>query len=357
MVEEIVAEDTGETGADGTEDEASDGGPEAGADAAMNDEVVTDDEAADEGAIDEVVTVEAVTEDVPADSADDPEGEDVDQLFAKLRAESTGDGGAGSADVDAVVAEPGDDAEAPLDLRHEAGQSETDEDEPEAADPRIDPFGARDEALTPLERTLQRQLKRVLADDQNGVLDRLRTVRGKPTAERVLAELDDLTVAAGDVSSDDLMGAYRIGVEHIGGTGGDAAAVSAELGQVYERLIAEPLRAAVVGLLDVSDDVDELSEQVRAAYRTFRTEQLAEVSAHVVAAAYARGRYDAIDADTEVVWLQDPQASSPDCEDNELAGVVTKGTVFPTGSECAPAYEGCRCLVIPAALAPAPTEA
>ena len=51
--------------------------------------------------------------------------------------------------------------------------TDADADEPEAPDPRTDPFGARDQALAPIDRTLQRQLKRVLADDQNGVLDRL----------------------------------------------------------------------------------------------------------------------------------------------------------------------------------------
>ncbi len=340
-------------------------------DGAVEDAAIGDEDASTEdGAVEDASTEDAISnddavtaEDAPTEDDGDPADEDVDQLFAKLRAESIGEDPSDPSDgVEAeAVGATEDDAEALLDLRDEVTRDEDGADEvtdaPEAADPRTDPFGARDQALTTVDRTLQRQLKRVLADDQNGVLDRLRTLRGKPTAERVLTELDDLAVAARDVSADDLIEAYQIGVEHIGGSGGDAAAVSAELAGVYEGLIVEPLRAGTSALLDVSDDVDELSEQVRAAYRTFRTEQLGEVSAHLVAAAYARGRYDAIEADTEVVWLQDPEASSPDCEDNELAGVVTKGTVFPTGSECAPAYEGCRCLVIPASLAPAPTEA
>ncbi len=326
-----------------------------------SDEVATTDDVSAEDATtttDDLSTEDGVIDPVVTEGEVDPEAEDVDQLFAKLRAESIGDD-AEAVDVDRAEAESatGDDVEpVEVDLRDEATEAD-DDDEPDAPDPGTDPFGARDRALAPVDRTLQRQLKRVLADDQNGVLDRLRTLRGKPTAERVLTELDDLSLAAREVSAGDLIEAYGIGVDHIGGAGGDAAAVSAELAQVYEGLIVEPLRSAVTALFDLTDDVDELSEQVRATYRTFRTEQLGAVSAHLVAAAYARGRYDAIDVDTEVVWLQDPEASSPDCEDNELAGVVTKGTVFPTGSECAPAYEGCRCLVIPAAIAPAPTEA
>ncbi len=347
--EEVTVEDAATDDAATVEDGPSD---DVTAGHVTAEDATTDDGASAEAttAVEDASIDDGSTDVSAGDDEVDPEAEEVDQLFAKLRAESIGDE---SGDADTTDAAAGDAEPVEVDVRDEA----TDADEPEAPDPRTDPFGARDQALAPIDRTLQRQLKRVLADDQNGVLDRLRTLRGKPTAERVLSELDDVSRTAGEESAGDLIQAYGIGVDHIGGVGGDATAVSTELAGAYEGLIVEPLRAAVTALLEVSDDVDELSEQVRATYRTFRTEQLGEVSAHLVAAAYARGRYDAIDADTEVVWLQDPEASSPDCEDNELAGVVTKGTVFPTGSECAPAYEGCRCLVIPAALAPAPTEA
>ncbi len=293
--------------------------------------------------------------------------EDVDSLFAQLRAESRSEE---AAETDGDPAEAGAEV---VDLRSEsaenasgsteagsteAGSTEagsTKEEEDTPIDPLADPFAARDRALEPLDRALRRRLKRVLADDQNAVLDRLRTVRGKPTPERILSELDDLGRAASGASRSELADAHRTGGEHLGG--GDHVAVFDDLDEVFRSQIAEPLRAEVAALLEDSDDVEELSERVRAGYRTYRTEQLPAVSAHLVAAAYARGRFDAIDDGADVVWLQDPGASSPDCEDNELAGVVKKGTVFPTGAECAPAYEGCRCLVIPAAMAPAPTEA
>ena len=326
------------------------------------DEAVTEDHAVE---VDNEPIVEAVDDaasagETESDGGSEEEPEDVDLLFAKLRAESSVDEGAESPeDPDPAASATDGEIDEPLDLREEAAPSEeADEgDEPVVLDPGTEPFGAHDQVLAPIDRMLQRQLKRVLADDQNGVLDRLRTVRGKPTPQRILADLDDLAEASAEASVEHLVDAYRAGAAHGAGPEGDTVGAVSLLHPIYESLIAEPLRASVSALLDESDDIDELSEQVRAAYRTFRTEQLADVSGHLVAAAYARGRYDGIGTDVDVVWLQDPAASSPDCEDNQLAGVVTKGTVFPTGAECAPAYEGCRCLVIPAALAPTPTDA
>ena len=65
------------------------------------------------------------------------------------------------------------------------------------------------------------------------------------------------------------------------------------------------------------------------------------------AASYARGVYDALPADAEVRWIVDPLGGPcPDCDDNVLGGVLTKGTEFPTGHPSAPAHPGCRCLVI-----------
>ena len=63
--------------------------------------------------------------------------------------------------------------------------------------------------------------------------------------------------------------------------------------------------------------------------------------------AYGRGAFDAVDAGSQVRWLVDPATPPcPDCDDNVLAGTIGKGDEFPTGSPCAPAHTGCRCLVV-----------
>jgi hypothetical protein len=47
----------------------------------------------------------------------------------------------------------------------------------------------------------------------------------------------------------------------------------------------------------------------------------------------------------------DPSCEAcPDCDDNALAGKVTKGDTFPTGDTVAPAHPDCRCLVVPSDL-------
>ena len=52
---------------------------------------------------------------------------------------------------------------------------------------------------------------------------------------------------------------------------------------------------------------------------------------------------------TRVCGWSTPRPSVPDAEDNALAGEVAAGQQFPTGHTCAPAHEGCRCML---ALAP-----
>ncbi|MBV8560563.1 MAG: DivIVA domain-containing protein, partial [Acidimicrobiia bacterium] len=128
--------------------------------------------------------------DSPGDTA--PEGA-VDDLFARLRAERQG----AVINAQRVLA---DQAEAPaVDEGAEGGT----EPEPEAAvdeaisdgEPVVDADRAlleqRDERLAPVATDLARRLKRVLQDEQNEILDRLRQSRGR-------ARPDEALPAAGD---------------------------------------------------------------------------------------------------------------------------------------------------------------
>ena len=95
--------------------------------------------------------------------------------------------------------------------------------------------------------------------------------------------------------------------------------------------------------------MDDIADRVRALYREWKGQRLAETSQSFVAAAYARGVFDAVDAGATVHWVVDPSAGPcPDCDDNVLAGAITKGEEFPTGNACAPAHPGCHCLVLAA---------
>ena len=60
-----------------------------------------------------------------------------------------------------------------------------------------------------------------------------------------------------------------------------------------------------------------------------------------------RASYAVLAPGTPVCWVQDPSGPGcPDAEDNVLAGAVPSGEPFPTGHRYAPAYRGCRCLLV-----------
>ena len=114
--------------------------------------------------------------------------------------------------------------------------------------------------------------------------------------------------------------------------------------------LTAPLRERIDRSFAASDgNLDDVADRVRALYREWKGQRLAETSTHYAAAAYARGLYDGLPDDAEVAWVVDPTGGPcPDCDDNVLSGVLRKGSEFPTGHQWAPAHPGCRCLVVAA---------
>ncbi|HEU0042497.1 MAG TPA: hypothetical protein VFQ15_09115, partial [Jiangellaceae bacterium] len=85
---------------------------------------------------------------------------------------------------------------------------------------------------------------------------------------------------------------------------------------------------------------------VRATYREWKG-RIDELAADLVRTAHGRAAYAVLAPGTPVCWVFDP--SGPPCadaEDNVLAGPVPAGEPFPTGHRYAPAYRGCRCLLV-----------
>jgi DivIVA domain-containing protein len=299
----------------------------------------------------------ARAEDTPAQEAPPPEGSAVveaeagtaEDVFARLRAEQQPE----------ATDEPAEDApteEAPAD-EAPAGEAST-EDPPaeaeatdeapaaEAPSPEAAPFVARAEAVEPVEKELGRRLKRALADEQNEVLDLLR--RAKPKGvDDLLPAADDHAARWADVVAATLAELADAGAAASGGT----ASSTADLADELARGLTAPLRERIDRSFAASDgNLDEIADRVRALYREWKGKRLTETTTHFAAAAYARGVFDAIEADAHVHWVIDPsEGACPDCDDNVLAGAITKGDDFPTGNTCAPAHPGCHCLVLAAA--------
>jgi DivIVA domain-containing protein len=220
----------------------------------------------------------------------------------------------------------------------------------DVADVPETPFQQRDATLVPLIVAGARKLKRVLADEQNEVLDALRSKEPVRTLDALVpaaAEQSERYVAA---IAPELMLAAEAGSLSVG------AALALDLGPTGALAPArEALASGLVGPLrerlercveDGDGDNDAVTKRARAVYREWKTQRIDEQLDDLFRLAYGRGQCDAIEPGTAVNWIVDPDGPAcPDAEDNALAGVVELGQPFPTGNTCAPAHAGCRCLI------------
>lgn len=230
----------------------------------------------------------------------------------------------------------------------EADDDASEADDAPGADHEHDLLQQRDEALVNVESGLSRRLKRALADEQNEMLDLLR--RTKPaSAEELLPSIAEHTAHYADAARGDLETAVGWGAAHVADGASEAEgtcdALVAELGQT----VVEPLRERITRCFaDTEGDLTEVTGRLRALYREWKGQRIADAVRHYTAAAYALGAYGAVPDGTRLCWLVDRGGDPcPDADDNALARAVGKGDAFPTGDHCPPAHLGCRCLVVP----------
>ena len=257
---------------------------------------------------------------------DDITANDVDDLFARLRSH-------GDEDASDAPDAPVDDASVG-----------------EPATPT--PFALRDETLTPLIVSGGRKLKRVLADEQNDVLDRLRGKHAVRSIDDVLPAVDEQAARYFDALSADLRAAAVAGGGSLG-TFDEAPADAHEGAMEAIRTalgvdLVEPLRNRLAaGIEAVDGDNEDLTKKVRAIYREWKTKRIDEELDDLMRHAYGRGAFAAVAIGTPIRWVVDATVGAcSDCEDNSLQGTIPAGTAFPTGHVCAPAHAGCRCLIL-----------
>ena len=232
-------------------------------------------------------------------------------------------------------------------------------DEPESSVAAIDsPFGRRDVQLAPLAMAASRNLKRVLADEQNDVLLRLRGREAVRSLAGVLPTVDEHLQRYADAISGELLDAAVAGAGSINDASADdqQAAIKREsaLGPAIEALAAavvSPLRERLDRSISGADgDNTELVGLTRTVYREWKTRRIDEHIDDVMRIAFGRGAFAVLQAGTPVCWAVDPGGPKcPDADDNALAGAVAAGKPFPTEHISAPAHEGCRCMLLLAA--------
>ncbi len=289
---------------------------------------------------------------------------DVDDLFARLRAAS---------EVPVKKAKPKPKAKAsandsstakaatkkPDQLPNQLSVFQASPLEPEAIVSVLDSaFARRDAELAPLIAAGSRNLKRVLADEQNDVLQLL---RGRSAVRSLMIVLPDAaahTQRYSDAIAEELMHAAVAGAAGVddGPADDHRATISREaaLEPAIDALavaIVSPLRDRLERSIDAADgDNEELVGLTRTVYREWKTRRIDEHLDHVVHLAFGRGALAVLRPGTPVCWAVDPSGRAcPDAEDNALAGAIGAGDKFPTEHVFAPAHEGCRCMLLPAA--------
>jgi hypothetical protein len=226
----------------------------------------------------------------------------------------------------------------------------------QVADHADTPFGRRDEALTPLIVSAARKLKRVLADEQNEVLHALRSKEAVRSIDAMLADEPAQGRRYVDAVITELVAAAAAGAISVGADATTAArTVERERATAgaAKRLVADlvmPLRDRLGRCItDADGDNRELASMVRIVYREWKNQRIDEYVDDVARTAFGRGALAGVAPGTPICWLVDP--NGPECadaEDNALGGAVPAGKRFPTDHRCAPAHDGCRCMIVPA---------
>jgi len=274
----------------------------------------------------------------------------VDELFARIRAGAEDSGGK---EATATAAEPATEAvpEAATQAVPEAATQAMDvivvepvegaDDAGDAPPPGPDDplIAHRDELLGPVTARLSRAVKRALGDDQNRLLDRIRSTKSLDGEELFGPEAEHRAVYEHAVRT-------LLGEAYAAGTVFGGAAGVPDDGTVEES--SAGLAHVVVTMLrrQIEDDDSDLGDQVSAAYREWRGERVQRVSADYATQAFSAGVV-AASSDQKLRWVVTSATGCSDCEDNALAGAVSAREAFPTGHAHPPTHSGCRCLVTP----------
>ena len=244
----------------------------------------------------------------------------------------------------------GDDTGSPSDDGDQAVEGNADVDDgaeavvgvPEIEVPEA--FLARDVAMTRHGADLRRKLKRVMADEQSDLLDRLQ--RSKSMSLDDLAPAEDQRALYSAAVAPAILASAQLGAELFGGS-----IKATKVHSLAEKLVADvfdPLRQRVEGSVKAAADVDDVLEPLRAHYRDVRLSDVPDLTDDVLAEAFALGAYTAISKGTQIRWMSDPRFEpNSDCFDDTLADDVIAPDPFPTGRKHPTGQPGCRCLVIP----------
>ena len=228
-----------------------------------------------------------------------------------------------------------------------------------AAEPAIEevaaptPFELRDEALAPVIAAMSRRLKRVLADEQNEVLDILRGKLPVKTLDAIVGPKSDHSARMIEALEASLKGAALAGAKSLSNASDKEVQkmVTSQMAAINEYVVATvvvPLRERLSrSISQASGDNAELTSLVRLVYREWKNTHVDTQVDNIAQTSFGRGAFAALTPGAQICWKVDPNGPAcADAEDNSLAGFVGAGEAFPTGHTHAPAHAGCRCALV-----------
>lgn len=335
------------------------------ADAAASDDTANEPEVeAEVEATDEDRADEPDESDEPVEvAADDPEvsdaeateasagTDDVDELFARLRADR-------EASVEQAHAVLARDDDAPVDsddarVEPDDAPAEPDGGEAEYEGDSVDAaylasgewYEHRTEVLAAANKSLPRAVKRLLADEQNEVLDVLRRTESTDITD-LLPAPDAHAAGYAAIALDVLDDVARAAGGLIDAEASETVDVS-DLADGLASALVDPLRRRIErAAADVDGDHEELDERLRSLYREWKIDHIGRLASDALISAYSAGIVAAAPETARVRWLIDPATGPcPDCQDNALEGAITVGSQFPTGDVRPQAHPGCSCML------------
>ena len=299
--------------------------------------------------VDVPVVADNATKDIPAPVRQKTAG--VDDIFAKLRASSTAD-----VATDAAPAPAAEVTEKPALKKPTEKKVAEKKVKAKPAVVPTDParFEERNEALSAVVVSSARKLKRVLADEQNTVLGHLRGKRSSLEIDAILGSPEDHAKRYAAAIAEETMSSASAGAKSVKASGGSSRRVTQKaISEHTAATIASGLVAGFredtrIAIGEAEGDREVLSSLMRDVYRKWKMEMIDAHVDDIACSAYSKGAYLALEPGSALSWMVDPVSHCcSECEDNSLAGMVTRGDNFPTGHGHPPAHAGCRCLVCP----------
>jgi cell division septum initiation protein DivIVA len=256
----------------------------------------------------------------PAPDEDSSGTDVVNEIFARLRKATLEERGASAATPKKAPA------------RHETPAGEL--------------FARRDAALEESLAILTRRVKRVLQDDQNATLERLRDVKGMITTELEdeHAQRARYAEAASDALADAAAAGGRFAFDESGISGG--AASRAALNDCAADLAVTIVLALRKRIL--ADGSGTAVERANTAYKEWRGARVERLCTDAARRAFHLGVIAAAQGHAVRFVVAPNDAPCDACALDARSGERPAGQTFPSGSAQPPLHAGCACAVVPA---------